>query len=155
MPVKWLTREKCLRLLRRAVYGRLATCGLNNEPYITPMNFVLFNDCLYFHCAFDGDKLANLRRNPHVCFEISAAGKLHAAPLAKNFSMRYWSVLVFGEAKQIDNAALKLEALNALMDKYARGYQYVPLQIEDTANVNIVEIAIQKMSGKVSVDAIK
>ncbi|MFZ5517980.1 MAG: pyridoxamine 5'-phosphate oxidase family protein [Candidatus Zhuqueibacterota bacterium] len=152
MPVKWLPREKCLRLLKKAVYGRLATCGSNSEPYITPMNFVLFNDCIYFHCAFEGNKLENLHHNPRVCFEISAAGKLYAAPLAKNFTMRYWSVLVFGEAKQIDDPTLKLAVLNALMDKYARGYQYSPLQFEDTAIVNIVEIAIHKISGKVSVD---
>ena len=38
------------------------------------------------------------------------------------------------------------------MKKYASGYDYVPLTIEDTKIVNIVEITIEKISGKVSVD---
>lgn len=149
-----MTQEKCLRLLKKSVYGRLATSGPENEPYITPLNFVLYNDKIYFHCAFEGKKIENLRRNPKVCFEVSAPGKLYAAPHAKNFSMRFWSVLVFGEARQTDDPTLKMEVLNALMDKYATGYDFIPLTIEDTEIVNIIEISIQKISGKVSVDPV-
>lgn len=149
-----MTHEKCLRLLKKAVYGRLATSGPENEPYITPLNFVLYDGKIYFHCAFDGKKIENLRHNPSVCFEISASGKLYAAPHAKNFTMRFWSVLAFGEARQIEDPALKLDVLNALMDKYAAGYDFTPLTIEDTKTVNIFEIIIQKINGKISVDPV-
>ncbi len=71
---------------------------------------------------------------------------------AKNFSNRFWSVLIFGSASQVKNENLKLKVLNEIMKKYASGYDYVPLTIEDTKIVNIVEITIEKISGKVSVD---
>ena len=152
MPIKWMTEQKCLRLLEKAIYGRLATSGPGNNPYITPLNFVFYEGKIYFHCAFEGTKIDNLKNNPKVCFEVSAPGKLYTAAHAKNFSMRFWSVLVFGEAKQIVNPALKLAVLNALMEKYASGYDYSPLTFEDTEIVNIIEISIRKISGKVNVD---
>ena len=38
MPVKWMTTQKSLRLLKKAKYGRLATSDENQQPYITPLN---------------------------------------------------------------------------------------------------------------------
>jgi len=154
MPVKWKTKEKSLRLLKKAKYGRLATCGEDKQPYITPVNHVLIDEKIYFHCSFKGQKINNLEDNPKVCFEVSRIGKLYVAPHAKNFSNRFWSVLVFGNASQVTNEKLKLKVLNEIMEKYAPGYEYVPLTLEDTKTVNIIEITIDKISGKVSVDPV-
>jgi uncharacterized protein len=152
MPVKWMTKEKSLRLLKKAKYGRLATCGDERQPYITPVNFILIDEKIYFHCGFKGQKIDNLKANPKVCFEVSRLGKLYVASHAKNFSNRFWSVLIFGKAKQVKNENLKLDVLNKIMEKYASGYDYVPLTIEDTKIVNIIEITIEKITGKVSVN---
>lgn len=35
MPAKWLPKEKCISLLSKVVYGRLATCGDDGQPYIS------------------------------------------------------------------------------------------------------------------------
>ena len=67
-------------------YGRLATCGDNGQPYITPINFVIRDDKIYFHTGFQGRKLDNLRYNPQVCLEISEPGKIYATPHARNFT---------------------------------------------------------------------
>ena len=152
MPVKWMTKQKSLRLLKKAKYGSLATCREDLQPYITPVNFVVLDETIYFHCGFEGQKLDNLKVNPKVCFEVSRLGKLYVASHAKNFSNRFWSVLVFGRASQVKKVTLKLKVLNEIMEKYAPEYDYVPLTIEDTKIVNIVEIKIDKISGKVSVD---
>ena len=103
MPTKWLTEEKSLRLIKLAVYGRLATCSDDHQPYITPVNFVLIEKRIYFHCGLAGRKIDNLKSNPRICFEVSRHGKLYAAPRALNFTMRYWSVLAFGRAIQIND----------------------------------------------------
>ena len=152
MPIKWLTQEKCLKLLDRAIYGRLATCDRYCQPYITPVNFALFDEKIYFHCGFEGRKIDNIRANPKVCFEISRHGKLYAAVNAKNFSMRYWSILVFGQAVQITDEQKKLLLMNKLMEKYASGYDYVPLTFDDMKSCNLIEISIDEICGKVSVD---
>ena len=109
MPVKWMTTQKSLRLLKRAKYGRLGTSGENQQPYITPVNHVVIDEKIYFHCGFDGHKIRNLEFNPKVCFEVSRLGKLYTAPHAKNFTYRFWSVLVFGRIKQVSEAKLKLK----------------------------------------------
>jgi nitroimidazol reductase NimA-like FMN-containing flavoprotein (pyridoxamine 5'-phosphate oxidase superfamily) len=152
MPIKWLSKQKCLKLLEKAVYGRLATCGNNNQPYITPLNFVFTNGRIYFHCGFEGQKIDNINSNPRVCFEVSRHGKLYAAPLAKNFSMRYWSILVFGKAAQVNDEKRKLFVMNKLMKKYAPGYEYAPLSLADMKTCNLIEITIYEVTGKVSVD---
>jgi nitroimidazol reductase NimA-like FMN-containing flavoprotein (pyridoxamine 5'-phosphate oxidase superfamily) len=152
MPTKWLTQEKSLRLIQSAVYGRLATCGDDNQPYITPVNFVLIEKKIYFHCGFEGRKIDNLARNPAVCFEVSRNGKLYAAPLAQNFSMRFWSVLVFGRAIQVNDPGKKLVVMNQLMEKYAANHEYNPLTRDDMKSCNLIEISIEKITGKVSVD---
>lgn len=152
MPTRWLTEEKSLRLIRSAVYGRLATCDADHQPYITPINFVLIEKQIYFHCGFEGRKIENLRYNPAVCFEVSRHGKLYAAPNAKNFSMRFWSVLVFGTANPVTDRERKLSVMNQLMEKYASNYEYFPMTLDDMISCNLIEIQIETITGKVSVD---
>lgn len=152
MPVRWMSKEKCFKLLKKAVYGRLATCDNDYQPYITPVNFVLNDEKIYFHCGFKGQKIRNIKSNSKVCFEVSRHGKLYAAPHAKNFSMRYWSILVFGQASQINDEKKKLFVMNELMEKYATGYEYAPLTLADMKTCNLIEISIDKITGKVSVD---
>ncbi|MGY0372254.1 pyridoxamine 5'-phosphate oxidase family protein [Clostridium sp. JNZ J1-5] len=152
MPVKWISKDKCMTLLSKAVYGRLATSGEDAQPYITPINFVIYNDKVYFHTGFKGRKLDNLSKNPKVCLEVSASGKIYATPHARNFTMRFWSILVFGKATIVKDKELKLTVLNLLMEKHAKGYKYEPLSIDDMEIVNIVEISMDEITGKVSVD---
>ncbi len=152
MPVKWMSKNKCLRLLRRAKYGHLATSDKNNQPYITPINFVLIGQHIYFHTGFSGQKLENLISNPKVCFEISRLGKLYSAKQAKKFTYRFWSVLVTGRAVPITDDKIKLTVMNKLMEKYASTHTYVPLSLQDMPDVNVIEITIDKISGKLSID---
>lgn len=152
MPVKWLTREKCLKLLEKPVYGRLGTCGRGGHPYITPVNYVLLKERIYIHCAFTGRKLENLSHSPSACFEVSAAGRLFPGPRARDFTMRFWSVLVFGQARILDDPGLKLRIMRRFMRKYASGYGFHPLEREDMKDVNVLEISIDEISGKASLD---
>ncbi len=152
MPVEWFSRDKCMELLSEAVYGRLATCGDQGRPYITPINFVLREGKIYFHTGFRGRKLDNLEQNPQICLEISEAGKIYAAPHARDFTMRFWSVLVFGRAAEVEDENLKLTVMNLLLEKYAPGYRYEPLSLADMGSVNVIEITMDEVSGKVSVD---
>lgn len=154
MPVEWLSRNKCVELLSQAVYGRLASCGDDEKPYITPVNFVLFDDKIYFHSGFRGRKLDNLQQNPRVCLEISEPGKIYAPPRARDFTMRFWSVLVFGKASVVEDRGLKLTVMNSLMEKYAHGYRYEPLTLADMDAVNVIAVTMDEISGKASVDPV-
>ncbi len=152
MPTKWLPKEKCINLLSKGIYGRLGTCGDDKQPYITPINFVIYNEKIYFHTGFKGRKLDNIGNNQKVCLEVSGSGKIYPTGHAKNFTMRFWSVLVFGEAHIVEDKNLKLTVMNLLMEKHAKGYKYEPLSINDMNIVNVVEISMDKITGKASVD---
>ncbi len=152
MPVEWLSEEKCKKMLPQHVYGRLATTGSDGKPYITPVNYVYINDSVYFHTAFKGRKIDNISSNPDVCFEISSPGNLYISEKACGFSMRFWCILVEGNAASVSSTEEKREVLNALMQKYAGRYEYTDPTDEDISKVNIIKINVKSISGKLSVD---
>ncbi|HNX24445.1 MAG TPA: pyridoxamine 5'-phosphate oxidase family protein [Spirochaetota bacterium] len=152
MPVEWLSEEKCRKMLGPQVYGRLATSGKDNVPYITPVNYAYANDAIYIHCALKGRKLNNIAENPVVCFEISAPGNLYISEKACGFSMRYWSILISGKAELVESIDEKREALNAVMQKYAGRFEYSDPSDEDLGKVNVIKINIGNISGKMGID---
>lgn len=147
-----LSEKKSKRLLKSAVYGRLAVCCSDGQPYVIPVNYVLFEEKIYIHTGFHGKKINCIRSNPKVCFEISSAGKLYSGSSARDFSMRYWCVLVFGQAQEIQDIGRKFEIMGAFMEKYAAGLTFEALEIKDMQDVNVIEINIEKISGKVGFD---
>ena len=63
-----LSRQEALDILNKGEYGILSTVSADGQPYGTPINFCLINDCIYFHCAKEGHKLDNISANSKVCF---------------------------------------------------------------------------------------
>ena len=55
-------------ILINGEYGTLSTIGDNGYPYIVPLNYIYYNNSIYFHCAKDGHKLENIRQSNKVCF---------------------------------------------------------------------------------------
>ncbi len=151
MPAKWLTEAEAREYLHGAFYGRLAT-AVDGQPYITPVNFALAGDKIYIHCHTQGRKLDNIRQNAQVCFEVSEPVKLVKADMACDFAVRFKSVLVFGPARILEEAAEKLPAMEAIVAKYAAGHPVPPLRAEQTGAIKIIEITIESISGKINVD---
>lgn len=152
MPVVWLSKEKCESMLPSEDYGRLATAGPGNIPYITPVNYVYSNGAVYIHTKFHGRKLDNIRHNPHVCFEVSSKVSLYASDRACGFSMRYWSIIVTGRAEEISEISTRRMAIDLLMEKYGRGLEFTPATDEDLAGVNVIRITVEEITGKMGVD---
>lgn len=133
-------------LLKRGEYGILSTTDLNNQPYGIPVNYVVIDDALYFHCANQGQKIENITANKGVSFCV--VGKTELIP--EKFSTRYESVVVSGTAEVITDAALKRPALRALIAKYApdhtaAGEVYIDKLMDQTA---VVKVSIEHLAGK-------
>lgn len=152
MPVLWLSKEKCVNMLPYQAYGRLATVGPDNRPYITPVNYVYEEDAVFIHGGFSGRKIDNIRANSSVCFEISSRGNLYISEKACGFSMRYWSIIVEGKAEEVADPAVKKMAIGSFMEKYGRGFEFTPATDEDIEKVNVIRINIEKISGKMGID---
>ena len=63
-----LSNEEVESLLRRHRVGRLA-CSTNDRPYLVPIDFA-YDGCAIYAYTSIGRKLAVMREQPLVCFEI-------------------------------------------------------------------------------------
>ena len=135
-----------MALLKRGEYGILSTSDKNNRPYGIPVNYVLIEECIFFHCATEGQKLENITANTGVSFCV--VGKTELIP--EKFSTRYESVVVSGIADLIEDEVLKKNALLALVTKYApnhipAGDAYIDKLMGQTA---VVRVSIEHLAGK-------
>ncbi|MGM0446370.1 MAG: pyridoxamine 5'-phosphate oxidase family protein [Bacillota bacterium] len=142
---KKLSEKKVYDILKTTEYGILSTVGENGYPYGVPVNYIILNKKIYFHCAKDGHKLDNIRFNNRVSFSV--VNKYELVP--NNFTSKYESVIVFGKAKFVDKE-IKREALRGFIDKFSpsfkeKGYKYVDNALDKT---EIVEITIEDIKGK-------
>lgn len=107
--------EEADLLLDTAEYGFLSTVGKDGAPYGIPINFVRDGETIVLHCAPEGRKIDNIRHEKRVSFCV--VGKTEVVP--SQFSTRYESVVVSGEAKWIEEGDRKTELLMKLAEKYA------------------------------------
>jgi nitroimidazol reductase NimA-like FMN-containing flavoprotein (pyridoxamine 5'-phosphate oxidase superfamily) len=153
MPIRWMTEEDAYRFLAGRTEGRLATCDGAGQPYITPLNYLYREGRIYFHSKLTGRKLDNLAGNSRVCFEVSEVARISVAndrPCA--CATRYSSVLAFGAARVISDDTEKTTLLNLLVEKYAAGKPFQPVEEQHAASCAVVEIRIDEISGKRNVD---
>ena len=154
MPIRWMTQEDACRFLAEQTEGRLATCDSAGQPYITPLNYLYRDGKLYFHSRLTGRKLDNLAGNNRVCFEVSETAKIVVSndrPCA--CSTRYKSVLIFGAARVVSDDAEKAALLNLLVERYAAGQAFEPVDEQHSTGCAVVEILIEEISGKGNVDS--
>jgi nitroimidazol reductase NimA-like FMN-containing flavoprotein (pyridoxamine 5'-phosphate oxidase superfamily) len=153
MPVLWMSENEARDFLATRAEGRLATCDAAGQPYITPLNYLYREGKIYFHSKLTGRKLDNIAENNLVCFEVSKVEKLTVStdrPCA--CSTRYTSVLVFGAARVISDDAEQAVLLNLLVEKYAGGKAFEPVEEKHAADCAVVEIRVDEISGKMNVD---
>ncbi|MBC2711653.1 MAG: pyridoxamine 5'-phosphate oxidase family protein [Desulfosarcina sp.] len=135
-----------MALLKRGEYGILSTSDKNNRPYGIPVNYVVMEECVFFHCATEGQKLENITANNGVSFCV--VGETDLIP--EKFSTRYESVVVSGRAAVVSDGVLKKNVLRALITKYApdhmaTGKTYIDKLMGKTA---VVRVSIDHLVGK-------
>ena len=132
----WLMRRKereitdidaILSILSRCSAGRLCFCT-EERPYIVPLCFAYRCEegrlTLIFHGAREGRKLDMLLQNPIACFEADIPGAVVCGSTPEATTMRYESVIAFGSCRLLEDASERLEALQALSERYAPGVPF-------------------------------
>ena len=119
----------------------------NNNAYIIPMNFGYQDNCLYFHCASEGKKLAIVRKNNAVCFEMDIDNQ--TVKFTDNqcaWGTKYRSVIGFGRAFFVEDAGEKSNALNFITKHYGGNrHNFSEKELE---KVVIFKIEISSITGK-------
>ncbi len=132
-------------ILDKTEYGILSTVNKDGQPYGVPLSYVYKNNCIYFHCAIDGQKLDNIVYNSKVSFCVVGNTKV----LPDKFGTEYESAVAFGVASEVKEVE-RHNALMWLLEKYCpdfieEGKQYI--QQKDKAT-KVVKIEIHLISGK-------
>lgn len=130
--------------------ARVCRLGVSYESmaYIIPMNFGYANRTLYFHSAQEGLKLLILRENPKACFEMDLDTQVVPSEQSCNWTMRYQSVIGFGEVEFIEELEAKREAMQIILQQYGDDLKMV----EDAklSRVTIFKLVVSTMTGKKS-----
>jgi nitroimidazol reductase NimA-like FMN-containing flavoprotein (pyridoxamine 5'-phosphate oxidase superfamily) len=140
-------REELHRILDEAMVMRLGMLD-GERPYVVPLNFAREGEELWFHAAKAGHKLDCLRAAPAVCVEVDNFIRLRTGPSAcDDWSASYESVIGFGKAEIVEDAAEKLRGLRALMRKHSgrEDWEFSDASIRGTA---VVRIRLESLTGK-------
>ncbi|MEP7377326.1 MAG: pyridoxamine 5'-phosphate oxidase family protein [Chitinophagaceae bacterium] len=141
-----LNTEQVEELLKKEVVGRIG-CHADNTTYVVPISYVYDGIYIYGH-TFEGMKIAMMRKNPRVCFEIDNT---------KNLA-NWKSVVAWGEFEELkdgkgrDDALQKLNArvLPVISSETMHISPQWPFPAEDTATIQgvVYRIRLTEKTGR-------
>ena len=130
-----------VELLHEAPFAYLAMVEAGG-PYVLPLNFAYVDGRagpptdetpragslagrVYFHTG-EGRKTAALAADPRVCLAVTTGTAFHqgGTPCGDGFTFR--SLLLWGQARRIDDPAQRETALRAIVAKYDPGAAALP-----------------------------
>ena len=134
-------------VIERAKVCHLGMCN-KGIPYIVPMCFGYEGNTIFLHCAKEGRKIEFLKSNSTVCFEFESDCEVKIGDKPCSFSMKYRSVMGYGEASFVEELEAKRKALEIIMRQYTQGSFTFPE--EALGNIAIIKIQIAEITGKKS-----
>ncbi|MFC2158503.1 pyridoxamine 5'-phosphate oxidase family protein [Acidobacteriota bacterium] len=142
-----LDQDEIYRIIQKARYCRVAFCD-GERPYVLPFNYGYANGALYIHCAPEGRKIAILKKNNRVCFQLDTDVQMSEGEIACGWSVKYRSVIGNGTCQIIQEAEGLKEGLKILMAQYS-DKQY-EITDKDLKGVVLLKIEIDEVTGKQS-----
>jgi len=94
---------------------------VNGQPFVIPTGYARVDDKLYIHGSQASRMLRTLGQGVDVCITITIVDGLVLARSAFHHSINYRSVVVFGNAKLVDDREEKNAALLALSEHFVKG----------------------------------
>ena len=148
-------------ILQTCEYGTLSLIS-EGKPYVVALNFVFFENSIFFHGAKEGKKIEAINSNPNAAFLVVKpysfipsyfSDTMAACPATQFFA----SVLIEGKLKFIEDGYKKAEVLNALMKKFQKEDSFEEIA-DDKAmytkmldKTTIIELKIETQSCKIKV----
>lgn len=138
----------------KSIIDKCRVCHLamvdNGAPYVVPLSFGYSLDdgtlTLYFHSAGEGRKIDVLKKNAAVCFEMACEGRIGLFEDPCNSGYYFQSVIGFGRAEFIEDAAEKRGALALLMKRQTGGdYVFTDKQAD---TVCVFKVISSEFAGK-------
>ena len=86
----------------------------DGSPYCIPLSIARDGDFIYFHCAYEGQKIDALKSHPSVC--LSCVGDTRRAE--DEFTTEYESAVIFGTAQRVEEEKEKIHALRLIRERH-------------------------------------
>jgi len=116
------------------------------RPFLVPVFYAFDGASLFFHSAPAGTKIEILRRNHHVCFEISVFQGVIESEVACDFEAKHRTVIGQGRAFFVSEETEKIKALDLLVAQFtAKKFEYPKASLHGTT---VVRIEIDSVKGK-------
>lgn len=139
--------------ITRAPFGFLATQS-DGQPFVNMNTFVYDESthAIYLHTAGNGRLRTNIDTDERVCFAIGEMGRLLPADVAREFSVEYSGVVVFGRGRVITDPTFARDKMQLLIEKYFAhlkvGEDYRPITPKEIHEISAYQIQIDSWSGK-------
>jgi len=127
--------------------------AVDGQPYVVPTSFGRVDNTLYIHGSSASRMLRNLAGGIDMCFTVTHVDALVLARSAFHHSINYRSVVVLGNATQVDDTDEKTSALEAITNHIVPGrWADVrwPNELELKAT-SVLKLSIDEASAKIRV----
>lgn len=107
---------------------------------------------IYLHTAGSGRLRSNVESCDRVCFSTYRMGRLLPADTAREFSVEYDSVILFGRCTILTDMMIARDIMQMLMDKYFAHLKpdehYRPISQTEIEEITVFKIDIDSWSAK-------
>jgi len=139
--------------LKEAKMGHIATSS-DGQAFINPTTF-WYDEAhhqIVFHSNVAGRVRSNIESNPKVSLEASELGRFLPSNVALEFSLQFRSVVIFGEARLVDDPVEARHLLYGLIGKYfpsmSAGKEFREITDKELRATSIYVIQIESWTGK-------
>ena len=144
-----LEGDRMTELLNISEFGFLSLgTSENGYAYGIPISYAYEEETnsLFFHCALEGQKLDEIKKNNKISFCV--VGKTN--PIADEFTTLYESVIAFGDAHIELSDDEKRKALRLLVKKYSPGFEEIAEKYMDKSwnRTAVFKIEIKHITAK-------
>ena len=141
-------KEEIYKIIDQADACYVSMTDLEGNPYCVPMNFGFKNEIFYFHSGKGGKKMEIFQKNPKVCIVLDIDRELNVRHegVACSYSMKYQSVMAYGNIEIIKDLDEKREYMNIIMKHYTSrdDFKYNDPAIK---NVEIMRVKCDYLAG--------
>jgi len=147
-----LSKEDTIAVMERCTNGVLSCFGDEGYPYAVPVNFVYFNEKIYFHSSKSGHKIDAITKNPKVCFTIIDEDTI----ISEEFTSYFRSVVAFGKARIVEGEEW-LTSFRALVEKYSgdQPEEIKHKEISGCTAAYLIAIDVEHVTGKEAIEYVR
>jgi len=146
-----LSMEDTKAVMDRGTCGVMACLGDDDYPYAVPVNYVYYNDKIYFHTSKDGHKIDAIKKHPKVSFAVVDKDTI----VSEEFTSYFRSAIAFGKARITEGEEWQ-EAFQALVEKYSGNMPKDAKHkiVTECTRSHIIAIDIDHMTGKEAIELV-